>query len=417
MLWTLLLLLAALTLWAIFGRLDIVAVADGKLIPETYVKIVQPTEAGVVKEILVGKGQAVKAGQVLMRMDNSLLTEADARAVDADHARKRVNLRRIDAELGGQAFRGEAGDPPTLVREVEVQMRANRAALAAALAEERARLARATQDLAAAEAVRRKLVDTLPHYQAQEKAFARLTRDGFAGDLMASDKARERIEKEQELKTQEHVIASAQAGVVQSERRLAQIEADDRRRLLAERNDLQAQVDRLAEETTKLAHRRVLTELKATQDGVIKELATHTTGTVVQPGTVLATLVPKDEILRAEVWVSNEDIGFVRRGQPVKLKFEAFPFQKYGMADGVVAHVGAAAADADAGPGERGGKPPLVYKALVTLDSMRLEAPGERLGLAPGMRTAAEIRLGTRSVLEYLLSPVQKAWHEAARER
>ena len=80
----------------------------------------------------------------------------------------------------------------------------------------------------------------------------------------------------------------------------------------------------------KQQHRRELLELKAPQDGVIKDLATHTSGTVVQPGTVLASLVPQDEKLKAEVWVSNEDIGFVRPSQAVKLKFAAYTFQKYG---------------------------------------------------------------------------------------
>ena len=71
--------------------------------------------------------------------------------------------------------------------------------------------------------------------------------------------------------------------------------------------------------------RAQVVKIQRAPTGVVKDLATHTGGTVVQPGTILLTLVPKDEILRAEVWVTNEDIGFVREGQPVKLKFAAFP--------------------------------------------------------------------------------------------
>jgi hemolysin D len=143
----------------------------------------------------------------------------------------------------------------------------------------------------------------------------------------------------------------------------------------------------------------------------------------VQPGTVLLTLVPRDETLRAEVWVSNDDIGFVRQGLPVKLKFAAFPFQKYGMVEGVVEHVSADSADGNTGngaaPDERSPArtAPLVYKALVTLNSMWLEMDGQRFQLGAGMQSNAEILLGTRTVAEYLLSPVRKAWHEAGRER
>ncbi len=109
-LWALLILLAALLVWALVGRLDIVAIAEGKLVPQSYVKIVQPVEAGIVKEILVKEGEAVRAGQVLMRMD-ALITEADARSLEADFQRKHLTLRRIDSELSGQPFRLESQAP------------------------------------------------------------------------------------------------------------------------------------------------------------------------------------------------------------------------------------------------------------------------------------------------------------------
>lgn len=420
-LWALLILLLALLLWASVGRLDIVVVAEGKLIPQSYVKIVQPAEAGIVKDILVKEGETVKAGQTLMRMD-ALITEADANSLAGDAQRKRLTLRRIDAELGGKAFRVDATDPLALAREVEAQFRANRAALNAALAEERSRLVKATQELAAAEQVKRKLQETLPHYRDQDQAFDKLAKDGFAGPLMASDKKRERIEKEQDLKTQEHQIESVKATIQQSEKRLAQIETDYRRQLYAERNDIQGQADKLDQEISKQAHKQKLLELKAPQDSVVKDLATHTAGTVVQPGTVLLTLVPSEEGLRAEVWVSNEDIGFVRPGLQAKLKFAAFPFQKYGMVEGTVEHVSADAADTAPGSGSAPGgsarqNQPLVYKALVALQAMQLEMDGERFPLSVGMQTNVEIKLGDRTVMEYLLSPVRKAWHEAGRER
>lgn len=420
-LWSLLVLLLALLLWAMLGRLDIVAVAEGKLIPESYVKIVQPAEAGIVKDILVREGEAVKAGQVIMRMD-ALVADADAKSIDNEYQRKRLTLRRIEAELSGKAFKTEADDQPTMAEEIAAQYRANRNAFEAALAEERSRLIRARQDLAAAEQIKQKLTETLPHYREQDKAYEKLVKEGFAGSLMGSDKRRERVEKEQELQTQLYLIESAKASMHQSEKKLAQIDSDYRRQLHTERNDIQGQADKLAQEVTKQAHKQALLELKAPQDGVVKDLATHTIGTVVQPGTVVLTLVPQEESLRAEVWVSNEDIGFVRQGQPVKLKFAAFPFQKYGMAEGLVKHVSADAADANSGNGNNQTDPsrknqPLVYKALVELSRMDLSMDGKRFVLSAGMQTSAEIRLGDRTVMEYLLSPVRKAWHEAGRER
>jgi HlyD family secretion protein len=264
----------------------------------------------------------------------------------------------------------------------------------------------------------------LPHYREQEQAFARLAGDGFAGRLLHSDRQRERIEREQDLKSQEHVIAAARATIGHSEQRLAQIAADYRRQLQAERAEVAPQAERLRQELAKHAHRRDQLELRAPQAGVVKDLATHTPGTVVSPGTILMTLVPAGERLRAEVWLSNDDVGFVRAGQEVKLKLAAFPFQKYGMANGVVAQISADATEAP-NPNVRCGalagrdRPagPLAFRVLVDLEREHIESDGRRYPLAPGMQVVAEIHLGDRTVLEYFLSPIRRAFHEAGRER
>lgn len=415
------LMLAALLLWAVFGKLDIVAVAEGKLVPQTYLKIVQPSESGIVQEILVHEGETVHAGQVLMRMD-TLISEADGKALEAELQRKRMTLRRIDAQLSNTPFKSGQDSPSALFSEIQAQYRADLAAHEAILAEERTRLSKAREELAAAEQVRTKLTAVLPHYRQQESAFDKLAKDNFAGPLMASDKRRERIEKESELGTQEHLIESAKASIAQSERKLTQIESDYRRQLYSERNETQGEAEKLAQEVAKQRHRQSLLELRASQDGVVKDIATHTAGTVVQPGTVMLTLVPVTEKLRAEVMVSNEDIGFVRVGQPVKIKLAAFPFQKYGMLDGRVEHVSADAQDralqeAAIATSQPRQNLPLSFKTLVALDAMNLKLDGAILKLNAGMQTTAEIKLGEQTVMEYLLSPVRKAFHEAARER
>lgn len=238
---------------------------------------------------------------------------------------------------------------------------------------------------------------------------------------MYTDKQRERIEREQDLRAQEEMIASARSTIAQEEKKIAQIGADYRRQLQTERVDIAAQLEKAREELAKQEHRNRYLELRAPQDGVVKDLATHTIGTVTSPGTILMTLVPRDENLRAEVWVKNDDIGFVRKALPVKLKLATFTFQKYGMVQGEVAHVSADSADQSAAPATQGpaksAGEPLAYRTLVNLKHQFLDVDGEKFRLAPGMQVSAEIHLGTRTVLEYLLSPVQKAFHEAARER
>ena len=402
------------------GRLDIVAVADGKLVPGTYLKIVQPAEAGVVKEILVREGEAVRAGQVLMRMD-AALSESDLRTLAAEHVARRLALRRVDAQLSGRAFERAAGDPPEAFAKSRAQYVANRAAYESALAQERAAFEKTRHDLAAATEVRNKLRQTLPHFREQEVAYEKLVREGFAGKILYTDKQRERIEKEQDLRAQEAAMLSATALIAQSEGRIAQITADYRKQLESERAEITPLVEKTAQDLLKQQHKHRLLELKAPQDGVVKDLATHTVGTVAGPGTILLTVVPREENVRAEVWVRNDDIGFVRPGQPVRLKIAAFLFQKYGLIEGEVLQISADAAeqgaDASASASRARTGAPLAYRALVVLKSQSLESGGHSYRLQSGMQVSAEIHLGTRSVIEYLLSPVQKAWHEAGRER
>ncbi|MFW2358275.1 HlyD family type I secretion periplasmic adaptor subunit, partial [Hydrogenophaga sp.] len=418
-LWCLLALLVFLIVWASVGRLDIVAVAEGKLVPEDYLKIVQPSEAGIVSAILVREGQTVQKDQVLMRMD-ALTTDTDLSALTTERGRKRLALRRVDAELAEQRLKIDADELQPLAQEALAQQLANEAALASALAEERSRMLKAQQELAAAQQQSQRLQAVLPHFQAQETAYAQLADQGFTGQLMVSDKRRERIEKEQELATQQHVIASARASIDQSVKKLEQIQAEHRQRLHTERAETRSQLERLEADWQKQQHRRALMELRAPHEGIVKELATHTVGTVVQPGTVLATLVPQQAPLKVEVWIANDDVGFVRPGQSVKLKFAAYPFQKYGMAHGDLQWVNADAQTEEPGrsPAPDGAlPPPLRYKATVSLRDAALVRDDRRHELTAGMQAQAEILLGQRTVMQYLLSPVQRAWHEAGRER
>lgn len=416
-------LVGGIVVWAVFGRLDIVAVAQGKLVPSSYLKIVQPAEQGIIEEILVREGQSVKEGQVLIRMD-SAFSGADLKAVESDYRNKRLALRRVNAQLAGTPLIPDRDDSADLYSQVQAQYAANVGAYRNALAQEETLLEKARHDRAAAVATKAKLEQILPHYIDQEAAFAKLLQDGFAGRMMYTDKKRERIEKEQDLRSQESVIKSSESLIEQSERKIAQLTADYRRQLQAERIELAAQLERIRQELAKHDHRHRLLELRAPQAGVVKDLATHTAGTVVAPGTILMTIVPEGDRLIAEIWVSNHDVGFVREGQATRLKVAAFQFQKYGLVEGKVLQINPDASEGSPAASRSDGilgrdrlNGALAFRTLVELSGQDLSVDGRRYALHSGMQVAGEIHLGTRTVLEYVLSPVQKAFHEAGRER
>ena len=194
-----------------------------------------------------------------------------------------------------------------------------------------------------------------------------------------------------------------------------------RSQLLIERTEAMGQHSKLEQEAQKMGYKTGLLELKAPQAGIVKDVATTSKGAVVQPGMVLLTLVPKGESLLAyttnSVQVKNEDVGFVQVGQLVRIKVAAYPFQKYGLIEGRIQTL---APDAQA-PNSQNPNAPPGYKAIVALDTQFIESlngnAAQRKGLESGMQVVAEIHQGRRTIMEYLLSPVQKVANEAGRER
>jgi hemolysin D len=429
-LWAVSILVGILIIWAALGKLDIVATAEGKLVPQTLVKIVQPAESGVVKELLVNEGDQVKAGQILATLDTTL-AKADTTSFDNDLQAQQMQVRRIQAELSEQSMLSKAGDNPILYAQVQSQYNAHRRAYLDSLEQEESMLAKAQQEKNSAEQVLSKLEQTLPIYNKAAEAYAKLEKDGYSGSILTAEKQREAIEKARDLDAQKSTVAALTATITAQQKKIAQLRSNYRSELEAQLADIRAKISQLQPNLNKSRYKEDLMVLRAPQDGTIKDLATTTVGAVVQPGTVVLTLVPKDEQLYGDVSIKNEDVGFVRTGQTVQVKLATYPFQQYGMLSGKVERVSADATElgntSNSNTNTNGNNnatdpsnPSTIatYKARIRLDTQTLRDPnGNQLALAPGMQMVAEINQGKRTVLEYMLSPVKKALGEAARER
>lgn len=410
-------LVGLLLIWSLLAKLDIIAAAEGRLVPLTFTKVVQPAEAGVVLEILVSDGQAVKQGQLLLRLDGRL-SSADTTALSKDVALRQLTLRRIEAEMADRPLLQSKQDPADLFLQIDGQYRAHRQAYLDAVSQENEVLNKARAELAAAQQVLIKLTQTLPSYRQSADAYKKLVQEGFVGELAANEKTREATEKEQDLKVQAATIVSLNASIAQSERRIHALRSQYRSQLENERIDTLSLLNKSGQELEKSNVKASLLEIRAPTDGLVKDLATTNVGAVVAAGALLMNIVPTDEPLQAEVLLKNEDVGFVAVGQEVMVKVAAFPFQKYGMLEGKVRLVSADATDPKQQQ-QQGQAPNLTYRAIVQLNTTTLNSAGtgEKLHLTPGMLVTAEINQGSRTVFEYLLSPVRKLGHEAARER
>ena len=218
-------------------------------------------------------------------------------------------------------------------------------------------------------------------------------------------------------------MAALNATIAAQQMRISQIQSNYQSELQKELADIRQRISQLQPTLDKSVYREGLMDLKAPQDGIVKDLATTTVGAVVQPGSVVLTIVPKGVQLYADVAIKNEDVGFVRVGQRAQIKLATYPFQRHGMLKGKVIHISADATEAprqnsaEGAPAE--GQPAgATYKAHIALDQQTLnDAHGNKLVITAGMQVVAEITQGQRTVLEYLLSPVRKTVQEAGRER
>jgi hemolysin D len=153
-------------------------------------------------------------------------------------------------------------------------------------------------------------------------------------------------------------------------------------------------------------------QLRAPRNGTITELNVNTEGSVIGPSQILAKLVDNSEGLQAKLLISNRDIGQLKQGQPVKIKVDAFDYQKYGMMYGKLAYLGTNQLSS-----EQTSKPEdeqaLPFNAIVDFDKETIKVNGVERPLDPGMSVSGEVMIGRRRLYEFFLYPLLKASREA----
>jgi hemolysin D len=396
--------------WAIFGKIDIVAVAQGRIVVSERTKTLQPLEAGIVKRVLVKDGDVVQMGQVLVELD---ATNASADGVNVQEQLSSVTAEEQRAAALQTALRTHRAPalpaPKNANPRDAAQLQTEWQDITAKLAKLNSEQARRQAEMATVRETIGKLEATLPIAQQREADFKGLADQGFMSGHAGQDRTRERIEQERDLATQRARLAEARAALVETENNRSAYLAETQRAL----SDRQAQAtlkrQQLTQERSKTEQRSRLTQLTAPVAGTVQQVAIHTEGGVVTPAQVLMVIVPKDAQVTAEVVVDNKDIGFVRAGQLAAIKLETFPFTRYGTVDAKVQSV-----TADAVNDEKRGA---IFPATLTLAHSSIAVDGKRIKLSPGMNLTAEIKTGKRRVIDYLLSPVQTAVSESLGER
>ena len=397
--------------WAVIGEVDIIATAQGKIIPSGNVKVIQPLESGVVRAIHVRDGQHVKAGDVLIEL-NPTGAAADETRLKRELMTARVNTARLEAlqfDDPMDVFFPPEGAPEDLVSR-------NERHLESALSERNARLEAIDNEVLQRRAEIRttqvelhRLKKILPNVRERVEKRRELLEKGYTARLDFLELEQELIDMEQQVLAADSKLNELQAALRATTSRRDQLVAEDRRTIQDQLSEIMAQADSLEQELIKAQDKNRLQTLRSPVNGVVQQLAIHTEGGVVTPAQELLTIVPAGDSIEIEAMVLNKDIGFVHDGQDAEIKVESFPFTKYGTLRGDVKHV-----SRDAIQDEKQG---WVYPARFNLWETEIVVGDKFVPLSPGMSVTVEIKTGKRKMIQYLLAPLQEYQDESLRER
>jgi hemolysin D len=409
--WGLIALFVLALVWACIGQIDIVAVAPGRIIVSDRTKVIQPLEASVVKAVLVKDGDKVQAGQVLVELDPTMATADKAsvqeqlKAAISEEQRTQALLQLLSKQKPlAQVLQDMNSDPAT-----KAQLQSEWQDISAKLAKLDSEAYLRQAEIGTVKASIAKLEATIPMAQSREADYRALVDKGFISSHATQDKTRERIEMERDLATQKARLAEAMANAAETEQTKSAFRAETQRQLNDRHAEAATKHSQLNADRSKADQREKQTQLRAPVSGVIQQLAIHSVGGVVTSAQPLMVVVPDSPTVTAEVSIANQDIGFVNQGQTAEVKLETFSFTKYGTVNATVDNV-----TADAVTDEKKGS---YYPATLTLAQKDMLIDGKRVPLSPGMNVTAEIKTGKRRIIEFLLSPVQRAGSESLRER
>ncbi len=404
------LLLAGLVVWGSFAKLDEVSTAPGEVVPEGKVKVIQHLEGGVVQDIFVHEGDAVKNGQKLLEL------ELPVSAVNKDELQVRIDglilsMARMRSEADGTPLvfpEAEAKRRPDLVeaeRRNHIARQENLQATLAVLDEQQHQRALEVQELQAkARAVQASLTLIKKKLDMSDS----LLKEGLVSKMENNELESQEQDLEGQLDVLKSSVPKAQSTLDEAKERAAEEKIKFSHAALADLADAQLNLARDREMMAQASDQQRRATITSPTDGVVKNLRANTIGGVVRPGDEIMEIVPVHDRLQIEAKLSPADRGYVTVGQPAEVKITAYDYTRYGGLKGTVVQVAPDTTVTNNGQA--------FYRVIVETEKSSL-GTGGALQITPGMVAMIDIHTGQRSVLRYLITPVLKLKAEAFRER
>jgi hemolysin D len=405
-------LFASAIAWACLFEVDMVVMGRGKLVTQQPNIVIQSFETAQITALKVSAGQVVKKGQILAVLDPTFVTADLAQAQDRLKSLD-AELRRIDQEQAGKAYGGgrrnrDEALQSSLQAERQASFQAKLLRLDEGIGRLKATLATNESDIAAQEARMKSLLEI-------EAMNEELTKQNFQSKLKLLESRERRQEVEREMVSTRNRTLELRKQLAEAEAEKLSFAKDWRQKSTEDLVAVRRERNSVAEQVNKAERRSRLIELAAPADAVVLEVAANkSTGSVVRESEQLFTLVPLGVALEAEIQIESQDIGFVKLTDPVRLKIDAFPYQKHGLIKAELDKLGQDAFTRDSGTGAAR---PAFYVGRTRVNMNELHNLPKQTQLIPGMTLSAEIVVGKRSVMSYVMYPVMRGLSEAATER
>lgn len=404
-------LLVIFIVWANLARLDEVARGIGKVIPSSEVQVIQNLEGGIVDAFLVKEGEAVKEGQIILRMRN-VQAKSDFQATNQKYLGLLASITRLQAEADGK----EPVFPPEVIAGVPDSVRAERDAYDANKKQYEGQLGvlqqQQTQKEQEVEELTRRIADTasvLGLSQEERNMVAPMVERGAANKMELLQLDRQIATQRAELNGLKLALPRSQAAVKESRERINELTSGFKATAQKELSGKTIELNSIKETLGAFQDKSERTEIKSPVHGTVKDIKVTTVGGVVKPGEPIMEIVPLEDLLLVEASVRPADIAFIHPGQKAIVRISAFDFSVYGALEGEVTEI-----SADSITNEKGES---FYRVKVRTDKTKLSKGSKEYDIIPGMQATVDIVTGEKTVMNYLMKPFVKASQTALRER
>ncbi|WP_321779004.1 HlyD family type I secretion periplasmic adaptor subunit [Sulfurimonas sp.] len=397
--------------WANFALIDEIARGDGEIIPSGENQMIQNLEGGIVEDILVRKGQNVKKGQILLKINNEKSRSSfSSNAIKADAIEARIH--RLTAESSGEKFKVDKELKeriPIFVNNEESLYNINKRQLNSKLNALREQLVQKRQELSEAKTQEKHLKSSTELVTKEVRMTSPMVARGVSSKRDFLKLQREANEIEARYSATKKSIPRLKSAIKEVKSRINETKLVYKSEAKVKLNEAVAELRGLRANSTALKDQVSRTIVRSPMKGIVQELFVHTIGGVIKPGADIIEIVPSDDALLVEVKIKPSDIAFIYFGQKAIVKFSAYDFSIYGGLDGEVVLISADTVTDQ--------KDNVFYTVRIKTDKNFIGDVSKQLKIIPGMTVSVDIITGQKSVLDYILKPILKTKQYTFTER